>query len=177
MQMKTWLRWILITLVLAAGFHLIALALFPRAIMALAVKRILKRSGAEINTLVHSPRVNVDTRNIVKPSPDLLYSICVYDVGEKPLRITAPLPGTYWSISFYQANTDNYYVLNDRQTKSNPVDIVLVASGQAAPNVETAEVVVAPAAKGVFLLRLLITDDGNVDDLVKIQRLATCKPL
>ena len=36
--MKTWLRWILITLVLAAGFHLIALALFPRAIMALEVE-------------------------------------------------------------------------------------------------------------------------------------------
>jgi len=175
--MKSGLRWVMATLLLALVFHLLTVTFFSRATMALAFKRILKRSGAEINTLIHSPRVNVDSRNVVKPSPDLLYSICVYDVGEKPLRITAVIPDTYWSISFYQTNTDNFYVLNDRQAKSNPVDIVLLTKGQTVANVENAEVVVAPTAKGVLLLRILITDDDNVDDLIKIQRSATCKPL
>ena len=175
--MKSWFRWIILTLVLAVVFHLLTVTLFPRVIMALAFKRILKSADTEINTLVHSPRVTVDSRHVVKPSPDLLYSICVYDVAEKPIRITATVPNTYWSISFYQTNTDNFYVLNDRQAKSNPVDIVLVAKGQAAPNLENAEVVVAPTEKGVFLLRTLITDEDKVGDLIKIQRLATCKPL
>lgn len=175
--MKTWLRWIVLTLALAVVFHLLTVTLFPRVIMALAIQRILNRSGSEVNTLVHSTRVTVDSRHVVKPSPDLLYSICVYDVGEKPLRITAPVPDTYWSISFYQTNTNNFYVINDRQAKSNPVDIVLVGPDMAVPRVENAQVVVAPTDKGVFLLRSLIKDEDKLGDLIKIQKLATCRPL
>ena len=90
--MKNWFRWIILTLALAVVFHLLTVTLFPRVIMAVAIRRILNRSGSEINTLIHSPRVTVDSRQVVKPSPDLLYSICVYDVSEKPLRITATVP-------------------------------------------------------------------------------------
>ena len=145
--------------------------------MTLASKRILKRSGSEINTLIHSPRVTVDSRNVVKPSPDLLYSICVYDVGEKPLRITATFPDTYWSISFYQTNTGNFYVLNNRQAKSNPVDIVLLGPKMGVPDVANAEVVVASTEKGIFLLRTLLMDEDKLEDLIKIQKKASCKPL
>ena len=157
--MKSWFRWILLTLALAVVFHLLTVTVFPRAIMVLAFKRILKNADTEINTLIHAPRVTVDSRRVVKPSPDLLYSICVYDVAEKPLRITAPVPDTYWSISFYQTNTDNFYVLNDRQVKSSTVDVVLVGPDMALPRVEKAQVVVTPTNKGVFLLRSLIEDE------------------
>ena len=175
--MKTWLRWIVLTLILAVVFHVLTVFLFPRVIMALAIKRLSNRPASGINTLIHSPRVTVDSRHVVKPSPDLLYSICVYDVSAKPLRITAPVPDTYWSISFYQTNTDNFYVLNDRQAKSNPVDIVLVGPDMSLPPVENTQVVVAPTNKGVFLLRSLIEDEDKLGDLIKIQKLATCRPL
>ena len=83
----------------------------------------------------------------------------------------------YWSISFYQTNTDNFYVLNDRQAKTNPVDIVLVGPDMAVPHAENSQVVVAPANKGVFLLRSLIENEDKLSDLIKVQRLATCRPL
>jgi uncharacterized membrane protein len=177
MPMKSWFRWIVLTLALAAVFHLLTVTLFPRVIMALAIQRIQNRSGSEINTLVHAPRVTVDSRHVVKPSPDLLYSICVFDVSAKPLRITAPVPDTYWSISFYQTNTDNFYVLNDRQAKSKRVDILLVGPGMGVPHAENTLVVVAPTNKGVFLLRSLIEDEDKLGDLIKIQKLATSRPL
>lgn len=175
--MKNWFRWIILTLALAVVFHLLTVTLFPRVIMAVAIRRILNRSGSEISTLIHSPRVTVDSRQVVKPSPDLLYSICVYDVSEKPLRITAPVPDTYWSISFYQTNTDNFYVINDRQVNSSTLDVVLVGPDMVVPRVENVQVVVAPTNKGVFLLRSLIEDENKLGDLIKIQRLATCNPL
>ena len=175
--MKTWLRWIVLTLALAVIFHFLTVTLFPRVIMALATQRIQNRSGSEVNTLLHSPRVTVDSRHVVKPSPDLLYSLCVYDVAEKALRISVPVPDTYWSISFYQTNTDNFYVLNDRQAKSNPVEIVLVGPDMTVPPVENAQVVVAPTNKGVFLLRSLIKDEDKLGDFIKIQKLAKCRPL
>ena len=65
--MKSWFRWIVLTLALAVVFHLVTVTLFPRVIMALAIQRILKRSGSEINTLVHSPRVTVDSRQVSNP--------------------------------------------------------------------------------------------------------------
>lgn len=121
--------------------------------------------------------MTVDSRHAVKPSPDLLYTVCVYDVSEKPLRISATVPDTYWSISFYQTNTDNFFVLNDRQAVSNSVDIVLVGPDMALPYAENAQVVVAPTKKGVFLLRSLIEDENQVGALIKTQKLATCSPL
>jgi hypothetical protein len=84
---------------------------------------------------------------------------------------------TYWSISFYQTNTDNFYVLNDRQAKSNPVDIVLVGPDMAVPRVLNTQVVVAPTNKGVFLLRSLIEDEDKLGDLIKVQKAAVCRTL
>jgi len=73
--------------------------------------------------------------------------------------------------------TDNFYVLNDRRAKTNPVEIVLVGPKMAVPNVANAEVVVAPTTKGFFLLRSLIMDEDKLADLIRIQKMARCKPL
>ncbi len=68
-------------------------------------------------------------------------------------------------------------MLNDRQAKTNPVEIVLVGPEMGVPNVANAEVVVAPTEKGVFLLRTLIMDEDKLEDLVKIQKKARSKSL
>jgi uncharacterized membrane protein len=172
--MRTTLKWVLATLGLAVVIHVLTVAAVPRAVMYMASKRILNKSGAGVNRLLHAPRVTVNSRDVVKPSPDLLYSLCVYDVSTRPLRVIAPVPDTYWSISFYQSNTDNFYVLNDRQAKTNPVKIVLVGPDMPVPDIADAEVVVAPAARGVFLLRSLIMDEGKLDDLIKKHKMASC---
>jgi len=175
--MKAWIPWIVATLVLAAIFHLATVMAIPHLVMKTAHKRILKRAGSQVNTLIHSPRVTVESRTVVRPSPDLLYSVCVYDVSEKPLQITAPVPDTYWSLSFYQPNTDNFYVLNDRQAKTNPVEIVLVGPNMRVPDIANAEIVVAPTEKGIFLLRTLIMDEDKLENLIWIQKKASCKSL
>ncbi len=175
--MKGWIRWIVATLVLAVIFHVATVMAIPHLVMKTAYKRIVQRAGSRANVLIHSPRVTVESRAVVRPSPDLLYSVCVYDVSENPLHITASVPDTYWSLSFYQTNTDNFYVLNDRQAKTNPVEIVLVGPEMGVPNVANAEVVAAPTEKGVFLLRTLIMDEDKLDELIKIQKKASCKPL
>lgn len=175
--MKIWIGWIVATLVLAVIFHLSTVMAIPQLAMKTAHQRILERAGSRVNTLLHSPGVTVDSRDVVKPSPDLLYSLCVYDVSDRPLRITAPVPDTYWSLSFYQPNTDNFFVLNDRQAKTNPVEIVLVGPKMEVPRGTNAEVVVAPTTKGIFLLRTLIMDEDKLDELIEIQKKAGCKPL
>jgi len=57
------------------------------------------------------------------------------------------------SVSVYAANSDNIFVINDRQALDG-VDLVIVGKGQAAPS-GTAIVVQSPTQRGIVLERRL----------------------
>jgi len=173
--MRRWLYRILATLVLAAVFHVLTVMAFPRVIM-VAFDSKSKDLGWVPNVLHHSPRVTANSRSTPRPSPDLLYSMCSYDLSKAPLRISASMPGTYWSLSFFASNTDNFFVINDREVKTNPVDILLVGPGTSYKNPGNAQVVTSPSSKGVALIRILITDDNRIEELTAIQKQAFCRP-
>jgi uncharacterized membrane protein len=73
------------------------------------------------------------SRQVVMPSPDLLYAICSLDLSQRPARIQAhPVQApAYWSIALYAANSDNFFAINDRQAAGQPVQLILLAPGQA----------------------------------------------
>jgi len=173
--MRRFAGWLLLTLALAAAVHLVAVSLAPRAIMA-AVFLVMKRNGRELNTAYHEPRPSAERSFVVMPSPDLLYSVCAFDVSETPLRITAAVPDTYWSISMYAFNTDNFFVLNDQQAGAKEIELVLTGPGRNQP-APGARVAVSPTARGVVLFRTLIPSENRLDELIRIQKLASCKPL
>jgi len=118
---------------------------------------------------------------VVMPSPDLLYATCAFDVRQRPLRIQADpkLPG-YWSIALYAANSDNFFVLNDRQAAGAPVDLVLVGPDTAKPGVlpAGAKVVTAPGGRGLLLMRVLVGDYAVERESVEAaRRTLRCTPL
>ena len=175
--MKRVLKWLVVLVVLTAVFHVATVMLLPRVVMSVVVDRIMSRSGMPANYAGHGGRRTAATRDVVRPSPDLLYSMVYYDVSERPLRITAPVPDSYWSASFFAENTDNFFVLNDREIKKNPVEIVLVKKGASFPAEKDVEVVQASTDKGVILFRLLIQDEDKLEDLIRIQKKAKCEPV
>jgi uncharacterized membrane protein len=176
MQMRRWLFTILATLALAAVFHVLTVMAFPRVMMlAFALK--VKDPGRTQNVLYHQPRVTAASRLVVMPSPDLLYSACAYDVSKAPLRISASVPDTYWSLSLFASNTDNFFVINDQEIKASPVDILLVGPGMEYKNPGKARVVASPSSRGVALIRILITDENRIEELAEIQRQAFCRPV
>lgn len=175
--MRTWLIRIAATLILAALFHVLTVMAFPTGVMFVSSLR-SRDMGLRANTFYHAPRVTAGMRAVVRPSPDLLYSVCPYDVSEAPLRITAEVPHAYWSLSCFASNTDNFFVINDRQVTSNPVEIVLVGPGRwSCRQAGNARVVVAPTARGAVLIRMLIPDEAEVNDLIRIQKRASCHSL
>jgi uncharacterized membrane protein len=112
-----------------------------------------------LNNAAFPPPVDASSRRVVMPSPDMLYSVCVFDVSKGPVRVTAQ-PGlkTYWSIALYGANSDNFFVVNDREVGDAAVDLWLVSEGPNAadPTVPNgAKVVVTPSEKGFLLMRVL----------------------
>ena len=142
--------------------HLLVVWATPRLIM----NRVMNGPAAQAmnmrNQAAFLPETDAAVRRVVMPSPDLLYSVCVFDVSAGPVRVRAN-PGlpSYWSIALYAANSDNFFVLNDRQAGASPVDLWLVSEGPSprGPAVPPgARVVVSPSSQGFLLLRVLISD-------------------
>ncbi|MEW6261997.1 MAG: DUF1254 domain-containing protein [Thermodesulfobacteriota bacterium] len=174
--MKKWLKWILLTLLLAATVHLAAVWAYPYVILAVVSRKAGQRTGLGLNQAYHAEPTTPDQRTVVMPSPDLIYSLIRYDVSQTPILITAAVPAeTYWSLSFYASNTDNFFTLNDRQTKTNPVRILLVGPDTPRPSGGQETVVVSPSSKGVVLARILIKDEAQIGQLVEIQKKMTCR--
>jgi uncharacterized membrane protein len=169
-------KWIAGALLIAAIAHVASLLLLPRLIM-LRTMSVMARS-ASANTVLHPPRSSARSRTVVRPSPDLLYSICVYDLraADGAVRVSiSDMPDTYWSVSVFDADTNNFYALNDRQARTGAADFLLVESGTPA-NDERLPVVAAPTSRGIVLFRILVSDDARMAELDAARRHAHCAP-
>lgn len=171
--MSNWLIYLLIIVLGAVAAHVLFVRAFPRLVM-LIVGRVFK---GPVNEMIHMPPTTADSRAVVRPSPDLLYSAIIYDVSRKPLLIEAAIPETYWSISFFANNTDNYFVENDHDIGAPTGRFILVGKGQRPPDDSTARIVEAQSDKGAILLRSLVRDAARIDDLIAVQKQANCRPL
>lgn len=174
--MLRWLKWIAFVSLLAATVHTLVVTYVPDLIMWRAMSLMGARGG---NTVVHVNRATADSRTIVKPSPDLLYSHCVYDVSRAPVKITTAAPtGTYWSVALYAANTDNFFVLNDTAAGAKPATIILLGKDQTlAAQPEGTLIVTPPSPRGLVLFRTLINDDTREPELDRERRDAKCESL
>ena len=168
--MTRFLRLSLICVLLAVGLHFLTIAAMPRVLMAIASAR-MQEQGIVFNEMVHPGPRTAEEQTIVRPSPDLLYSVCLYDVTAGPVRIsTGTLSETYWSISGFAANTDNFFVINDVTADGEPIDVTIgrVGSDPDAADYES------PSARGMILLRMLMKDAAALPALEEARQTVTC---
>ena len=162
---------VLTTLLVAVVVHVASVWALPRVIMWRTIDRI---SAAGMNEIRFGKRPDATARGVVRPSPDLLYGTCPYDLSAGSLAVDAVVPkGTYWSVSMFDAATDNFYVKNDRQAKGGRVHIQLVRDP--APPMKGYEQVVSPTTRGLVLFRTLINDDKKLAEIDKSRRNARCR--
>lgn len=173
--MKT-LRFILLTLVIAALTHAGLLYFGPSLVMGRVLARMT--AGRDYNTMVSQPRPTAENNTVVRSSPDLLYSACPYDLSAHALSIRAEVPpDTYWSVAFYDANTNNYRVINDGEATAGAVVIVLRRAGDSSPPPAGAEVITSPTDRGLVLIRTLVAGEDRLPEIDAARRKADCKPL
>jgi len=170
-------RLALIALVVAVSSHVAAVWALPRVIMRLAFRAGEVRTGGDDRAYPFGLPAGAH-HEVVMPSPDLLYTGCIYDLGKGPVEVTATVPESYWSVAFYADDTDNFFVLDDREVPSRKARVVLVAPGAARPAQANGAVVVeAPSARGLVLFRTLVLDRAKLVDLRALQRTEQCAPL
>lgn len=168
-------------LVTAIAVHILAIWVTPRAIMWIVLHGPNSRAIASYNQAAHMSPVDATSRGIVLPSPDLLYSVCVFDVSQGPVRVTAHLQlPSYWSIALYGANSDNFFVINDRSAGTRPVDLWLVSAQGSTPSRPVppdSRVITTPSSTGLLLMRVLTGDyDAEKAMIEPARRTLTCTP-
>jgi uncharacterized membrane protein len=173
-QQRLWFYRVLTLIVTVVVVHVAAVWVAPRIIMQVLMHGSIAQSMNMQNQAAFPPPVTAQSRQVVMPSPDLLYSVCVFDVKDGPVRITAnPQLASYWSIALYAANSDNFFVVNDRNAAGKPVDMWLVSEGanaQGKPIPEGSTVVVAPTTEGFLLMRVLTADYASEKNTVEPAR-------
>lgn len=168
-------------LALALAANLATVAALPRLINAYVMYRIEQLAGGA-NRALPAPRADASARTVVRPSPDLLYTACVFDLADGPLRITAPVQDRYVSVSGFAADTSNFFAINDGDIEPDAAgrkrfDIVVARAG-ATGLPAGARVVTAPSERGLILFRSLITRDADVPALQRdFQARQECRSL
>jgi len=172
--MKSWPYLLAATLILGGIIHIVTVLAFPSFVMDRLVSGVEAQVG--LGVVAHAPRATSESRTVVRPSPDLIYTICAFDVSEKALRISAPVPkDTYFSLSMFGDNTDNFFVVNDKQLPNETVEVILVKNEGQVEGLGGAPIVVAPSARGVILFRTLIQSEDRFEELNATRLEATCQ--
>ena len=156
------LRWLIGVVACAlAGQYLLAL-LVPS--MAMETLYAVGSKQVGYNQLVVSQVPDETTRTVVRPSPDLIYASCIYNLEDGPIVIEAKIPARYWSMQFYQMNTDNYAgITNQREERhrvGSMVKVTLIGNDQS-PDDYTGEVIQSPTQRGMVLLRASAIGDRS----------------
>jgi len=123
--------------------------------------RALDRLGAP-NVMHYGHLPDANSRTIVRPSPDILYATCPYDLSKGPLQVVAPVVRkNYWSVSAFDAATNNFFVKNDQQATADSLEIVVVQRGQPWPTLGNAVervILFSPSQRGLILIRAVVGD-------------------
>ncbi|HEX7849015.1 MAG TPA: DUF1254 domain-containing protein [Sphingomonas sp.] len=172
--MRRWLFPLLLGAALAfVGYH-VALAQFPRVLMELATHRIAK--GVGYNRMVAVPLATDKARAIVRPSPDLAYSSCPFDLSNGPVLVDIePVPALYWSLSIFDSRTDVAYVRNNIDAGNQPIRVAIAQPGQPVPDGMTA--VRVNGTTGIALLRILAPDRARFGAIDAARKKSSCRAL
>lgn len=161
-----WLGPTLLAALVAVVTYVGALWATPHVIMAKAMEKL---GTGGINVMRHQGLPTAENRWIVRPSPDLAYSICVFDLSMGPVKIDAFVPPRrYWSLSVFDANTDNIFSVNDRAA-SRHYALTLSKDGAGGS-------LAVPGGKGIALIRILVTDPHDLGRIDSLRRRSTCAP-
>lgn len=173
--MKNWLKISLITILLAGIIHLTLVIFFPSLVLRIAHMKISERAGG-VNVVIHNPPTTAANNPIVNSSPDLLYSACAFDLSKGPIRFRAKVPDSYWSISGFDAETNNFFSMNNEQIRSKDFELVLVGPDWSSKVDGNARMVKAPTMRGVVLFRTLVPAANKIEGLIRTQKMAICTP-
>ncbi|MEM9840799.1 MAG: DUF1254 domain-containing protein [Pseudomonadota bacterium] len=125
------------------------------------------------NTCVHERRYGPLPR-VARSNPDSMVTRVAYDLSEGSLRLRGKTWPDYWSLSVYDQNTNNVFVVNDRQIQSDSFDYTLVRASDV-PVADGSQKIVSPTLKGILLIRRFVVSEADLLAIHANQDLMRCE--
>lgn len=157
----------------AVGAHALSLWAVPRGIL----HRMVTQVVPAVDTVVSPRLADAQWRSVVMPSPDLLYALCRVRLkaqgsgGAAPVEEAvieaAPASRDYWSIALYDMNSDNFFVLNDRQAQGQRVRLRIATRHAGGERDE--QRILAPGEEVLVIMRLLVRD-SKAETLAQLEK-------
>lgn len=152
----------------------------PKTVMTKIENRIAEFAGGR-NQCFHNREYGPRKNSIRRANPDSIISSMSYDLSEGPVRISGEIWPRYWSMSLYQQNSDNYFVVNDKELPSAAFDFVLTfdpppVSQNSMPETGITHYIQSPTKRGVMLIRRFAADETDMPDIIENQNALYCGP-
>lgn len=174
--MRRGLRYALAFVGAVAVGHVATILLAPQVIMHIAMNR-LSGDGDDVNVFRFADRTTAASRQIVRPSPDLAYASCVYDLSAGPILVDVPPSPDkgYVSVSVFAANTDNVAVMDSLRGPEGIRFILQQERKLVHPG--DVPVIYTPTERGIILDRRLAPTQAEFDRADKARRGDRCAPV
>lgn len=164
-----------IAIALISGF--VYLRLMPYRLLEAETDKYLAEAGG-YHRFIHNPPSDHNWKKFVRPCPDFLYSIVVYNLEKAPLAIDIPAHSSYWTYQFVADNTDSYKYIGPRTEGGKASKYVLF--GPETPKKELPKGykrIDSPSNTGAILARYLIKNPGEVTTTDRIRKEARVREL
>ncbi len=173
--MRLWQLGILVFAVSALVVHFSILLSFPSQIMSKARDTFAAR-GIVVHQWSASPRMTPQTQSIVRPSPDLAYALCLFDVTQGPVEITAPAWDGDASLALFDRKTNNIFTTSLDAAVDAPRGVMVTDKGVEGL-IDTDLPVIELEKEGIALIRRLApTEESHAAAQALVSR-AVCRPL
>jgi len=150
--MKSIIGFFLFGLALVVG-HFFTLQMAPSVIMTKAISAMGDR-GIPVHKFVLSKRVTPETQSIIRSSPDLAYSICLFDLSNGPVLVRGTRWDGYASLTIFDSVTDAVYIISlDTTDGGSSGSVLLTTDSELQPKDHPTATLKKP--KGIALIRRL----------------------
>ena len=173
--MRTAIKLLALTLAIAILAHVATMWVLPRFTMWTTMDTLQDLAGGKANAALRPGLPDHTARTVVMPSPDLLYAICVYDLTQGPVLLSAArFPPGYWSLALYDARSDNFLTINDGQQQGRPLALVITETTSPPGD---ARFVASPSTRGIVLFRSLLLDPAERETIEAARATMQCQPV
>lgn len=148
----------------------------PKTVMTRIEARIAELAGGT-NICRHNRNYGPRAGSVARANPDSIVTSMAYDLSAGPVYLAGAVWPRYWSLSVYQHNTDNIFVINDRQLETDEFQIVIARQGQSVPELPDRMVVRSPSMTGIVLIRRFVPRPEEMPGVRGNQDAMVCGPL
>lgn len=165
--MNRWIGPFVTAAVAGLAAHVFTVQAAPAFIMGRAMDAMAQR-GVPLHAFSLAPRTTPQTQTVVRPSPDLAYSVCRFDFDQLdgPLTVRMAAWDGYSSVSFFDAETNNFLTV-----RGDGVAREVVLHG---PDAKAQTGARSPTAKGLILIRRLAPTAADYDRVTRISASDLC---